>query len=90
MKAPTNEQCEARACYDTPNDRKGYAFWHPQWGGYSGKAILVPMNGCFNVYIWHDGEFPIDDEDEPYCYHYCSVDQLVEFGDFAKMVVQGT
>lgn len=43
----------------------------------SGQAI--GRNGCFDVHVWHDGEFPIADG-EPHRYHYCDATQLVDFG----------
>lgn len=34
---------------------------------------------CFNVTVWHDGEFPRND-DPPQRFHYCDPMQLVDMG----------
>lgn len=85
--APTPEQCEANAEVDVPACGKGVAFWHPQWGGYTARAIMVPYeNGdCFDVYVWHDGEFPRNDK-PPREYHYCDSDQLRKMADLADRI----
>ena len=41
---------------------------------------------CFEVYVWHDGEFPFDDsgdrgENGPAHLHHCMPSQFVEFGN---------
>jgi len=84
---PTGEQCEENAKIDMGfGGLFGFAFFHPQWGGYTGHGILIPLGGpgsCFDVYVWHDGEFPLD---SPKLYHYCASIQLRDMADFADRV----
>ena len=64
-----------------------YSTWHPQWGGYVGRCIVeFGTQGshsddfnCFEVYNWHDGEFPTTDPNEFVHFHYCCPEQLIEF-----------
>jgi len=51
-------------------------------GGYCGKAVAVLYKdiGCFDVYVWHDGEFPFGDE-SPTRLHHCDPGQFVRFGE---------
>lgn len=86
---PTAEQCNKRALVAEDEDEVRFATWHPQWGGYTGKCIVQigkmtnnigdsDYPGCFEVWNWHDGEFPSKDYvDEK---HYCSPEQLIRFG----------
>lgn len=73
---------------------------HPQWGGYGAHAFVdfaAQSNndgadadpGCFDLTIWHDGEFPISEEraedpdpsqSEPFEVHHCDAGQTVSFG----------
>ncbi len=79
---PTSDDCEKQTTLFDKDDEVTYADWHPQWGGYCGKSVVLcsrgDVGGCFNVINWHDGEFPRDDEFTET--HYCSPLQLVEFG----------
>jgi len=74
--------------------------WHPQWGGYSSQAFVdfdetsgdsSGEPGCFELTVWHDGEFPISEERandprtepseaEPFTFHHCGAMQHVYFG----------
>ncbi len=91
LKEPTAEQCTAREKVFEDNDQIGYAIWYPQMGGYVGKAVaLIDKNeddnfidnSCFEVFVWHDGEFPFDTESgkEPVQLHHCSPEQFIDFG----------
>lgn len=83
---PTAEQCNKRALVAEDEDEVRFATWHPQLGGYGSKCIVQffktkssPNNfpGCFEVWNWHDGEFPSENADRK---HYCSPEQLIGFG----------
>lgn len=57
---PAAEQCSARGEVEA-DGRRGIAGWWPQMGGYAGKmVILADPDGCLDVLVWHDGEFPFD------------------------------
>lgn len=85
---PTVEQCQQRL--EVPNrfpTEFAFASWHPQWGGSVGRCVVTFSRetndgsggvGCFDVYNWHDGEFPSDETVTSY--HYCSAEQLIDFG----------
>lgn len=67
MKEPTQEQCRNR---QTWNDGgfKCIAFYWPQMGGYSAKAVAQVNteeedSSCVIVFVWHDGEFPFTEDD---------------------------
>lgn len=86
MKQPTIEECEARAPVEHEG-RKGFATWYPQMGGYVGRCVVLYApgnNACFDVYVWHDGEFPFDGEgdpaEQPTRLHHCMAEQFVAFG----------
>jgi hypothetical protein len=88
---PTGEQCEARA-RSTWQGNLVVACWYPQMGGYVGKAVMVMSTGpmptddddrCFDIYVWHDGEFPFDDGRPPVRLHHCSGHQFIAFGELA-------
>lgn len=82
MKMPTSEQC-GKNLTETIEGKELIAFWHPQWGGYHGKAWLHRHEeGCFDVYVWHDGDFPYEDKG-PEKYHYCNSLQLRQMADLA-------
>ena len=89
MTMPTSDQCSAHApCKPEGPHQYTYADWHPQWGGYVGKCLVsFSVNseggdepGCFDVEVWHDGEFPHDDDSRTVTRHYCAATQLIEFG----------
>lgn len=82
-KAPTDEQLAGNACI-VEDGRSYIASWYPQLGGYSAKAWvefdLGPDNSCFDVHIFHDGDFPRNDEPPSLSFHHCSADQFIRFG----------
>jgi hypothetical protein len=83
---PTSEQCSNRAEVPGPLGRRAFACWFPQLGGYAGKAIVeLEGAGHFDVYLWHDFEFPAD---TPTVFHCCSARQFVEFGTWVEDMVK--
>lgn len=86
---PTADECEQHAKVFEDEDRVGHAIWYPQMGGYVGKAVVVfdkEKPGCFEAYVWHDGDFPFKGRDHygnenfPECIHHCSAEQFIDFG----------
>lgn len=86
---PTAEQCGAHAplqWVDRGRTAHGFAIWYPQMGGYVGKAVIEPTvdekgsPGCFEAWVWHDGEFPFHG-DSPVVMHHCSPEQFIRFGE---------
>lgn len=85
---PTYEDCTEQQHLRLDLGRtsiEGYATFYPQMGGYSSKAIVCPLadsegDCCFDVYIWHDGEFPFDGQ-PPVELHHCSAQQFIDFGE---------
>lgn len=81
---PTSADCQKIATLfdDSDKHERHYANWHPQWGGYYGKSVVIvtpgDVDGCFQVINWHDGEFPRDDSFVEY--HYCAATQIVNQG----------
>jgi hypothetical protein len=88
---PTAEQCSTNAeIRDADGRLFGYACWYPQTGGYSGRALaMVDPDGCLDVLVWHDGQFPFDGECQncreprpPVELHHCDGEEFVRFGQF--------
>lgn len=83
---PTSDQCSAH----TKLGDGIYACWYPQMGGYVSHAIVMindEKDGCFEAYVWHDGEFPFNDEaagDRVKHIHHCEAQQFIDFGNFVK------
>lgn len=82
MREPTGKECETSAAYEDENVR-GFCTWYPQMGGYVGKCVVQPLGGCFEVYVWHDGEFPFEGN-SPVELHHCDADQFIRFGALVK------
>lgn len=84
---PTDEQCSAGAAVPTPDGWLAFATWYPQMGGYVGKAVVVfgatpaKDEACFEVWVWHDGEFPFAEGRRPAQLHHCDPEQFVRFGE---------
>lgn len=78
VREPTADEC-SRHAEIAPGV---YAIWYPQMGGYHGKAVVsLSDDGCFDAYVWHDGEFPFGDKGEsPVRIHHCEAQQFIEFG----------
>ena len=92
---PTSEECNAGTRLLDFDGRPAFACWYPQMGGYFGTAVVLaltcdatnPPGGCFDVYVWHDGTFPFNDDYglcNPAHLHHCSADQFIEFGNAVK------
>ena len=86
---PSSDECSKNAPYLDPELGQGYAGWYPQMGGYVGKCVVFPgenVGDCFDVLVWHDGEFPFNDEygdtPSPAHLHHCMTEQFREFADF--------
>jgi hypothetical protein len=80
---PTTEQCSQNARLPDFWNKPTYAFVYPQMGGYWGPAVVVLERDCFDVFVWHDGEFPFDEDhgSSPACIHHCMAQQFVDFGE---------
>jgi hypothetical protein len=57
-------------------------------GGYVGRCVVllggsVDQNGnpggCFDAFVWHDGDFPFGDY-APIELHHCDPEQFIQFG----------
>src|SRR5689334_793528 len=57
---PTSVECTGRARVG----EHATAFWFPQMGGYTARAVAVvdPDDCCIDVWVWHNGEFPFTGE----------------------------
>jgi hypothetical protein len=87
---PTSDECSAHAVVHLTDEIHGYACWYPSMGGYVGKAVATVEDdeGCVELYVWHDGEFPFGDDSPhdprgprgPVQLHHCSPDQFEAFG----------
>lgn len=97
MKEPTPEQCDNRDKVFDEGDRHGFAIWYPQMGGYHGRAVAVfdktwteyensTSGGCVDVYVWHNGDFPFHDGQNPALVHHCDPQQFIEFGKDLKEI----
>jgi len=59
-------------------------------GGSVGKSVVFfcrddnDEDGCVEVLVWHGGEFPFSDGENPRELHHCVADQFIEFGKFLK------
>lgn len=90
MREPTSDECTNRATLEDDGSRVSYATWYPQMGGYVGKAVVSyyrnrTSNSCFEVLVWHDGQFPFSEEDGmPAKLHHCLAEQFVTFGEEVK------
>ena len=93
LREPTGDQCNSNEKIGVSSDGHWhlYACWYPQMGGYCGAAIIAVEPGarpgsCFEVYVWHDGEFPFNDDDDmgrgPVRHlHHCMAEQFINFGE---------
>jgi hypothetical protein len=101
---PTNEECIAHAVIDF-DGHKWMAIWYPQMGGYGAKAwvSIATWSGdnppCFDVLVWHDGEFAFGGEDpdlddgteqrRPTRLHHCNAEQFIRFGEAIRTAQYG-
>lgn len=90
-RSPTAEEASAKASV-TFGENRWTALWYPQMGGYVALCWVHTLeSGCFDCQIWHDGEFPFDEDSEPkrspVMLHHCDPKQFVRFGrDVASLV----
>lgn len=84
IERPTGDQCSENTRIKCADGVERVAAWYPQMGGYVG-ACLIELGAakCFEVMVWHDGEFPFDDR-QPGTLHHCSAEQFIEFGELVK------
>src|SRR3990167_6716014 len=84
---PTPEECETNARI-VIDGRSFVADWYPQMGGYVGKCLIEKVDGCFDVYVWHDGEFAFSGEGgrNPVELHHCSAEQFIAFGELLARI----
>jgi hypothetical protein len=91
---PTPDQCELGERIEH-DGRVYFATWYPQMGGYGSRCLVETYgdtmlrdndpDGCFDVWVWHDGAWPFTDDDDdrgrkPAHLHHCSPEQFVDFG----------
>lgn len=89
MREPTHDECSTHAEVEA-DGRRGFAAWYPQMGGYVSHCIIIPGDGCFDVYVWHDGDFPFADDLDggpPRELHHCDADQFIQFGELANRLM---
>lgn len=89
---PTSDECSAKAVSEHEG-RRAVAMWYPQMGGYVSHCLVVDVGGdssCFDVFVWHDGDFPFHEGERPAYLHHCDPEQFARFGkdvsDFLDMV----
>lgn len=86
---PTSDECCLKQLVFENDIVEGYACWYPQMGGYVAKAIAIfdkdsNEDGCVDVLIWHNGEFPFGNDEQPRRLHHCLGEQFITFGKFLK------
>lgn len=85
---PTVEQCTANETFEA-NGQRWLATWYPQMGGYGAKCLVrLEHGGCFDAYVWHDGEWPFSGETDgrsPVLIHHCQTEQFIRFGVVVAM-----
>lgn len=79
--APTGQECSDRA--KLPDGWT--ACWSPSMGGHVGKAaVRLDEDGCVELCLWHNSQFPIEDGARPLLIHLCAPDAVAEFGRFLE------
>lgn len=84
---PSAEQCYDHEPIALPDGRTAYALWYPQMGGYVSRCLVAADgHGCFDAWVWHDGDFPFSG-DNPYRettspreLHHCDPGHFIVFG----------
>lgn len=99
IKEPTSKECSENALVFVSENKSAYAMWYPQMGGYSARCVVIldgkwtdtpqgmRVGGCFDVLVWHDGEFPFDGEEpglNPAMLHHCDPEQFIRFGQIVQ------
>lgn len=92
MIEPTPTQVATNERVVLKDGQVAVAAWYPQMGGYCGRCWIVfypgdekPGEHCFDVFVWHDGEFPFGDH-APVELHHCNPAQFIQFGELARDV----
>ena len=96
IKQPTADQCTNHEKVGEDNQNIAYAMWYPQMGGYVAMSVAVidkewthngagsSIGGCIEMYVWHDGSFPFNEDDsddrQPAHLHHCDAEQFIRFG----------
>ena len=91
IRAPTAYECNSNA-FAVVDGVKCMAAWYPQMGGYRsfcwveiGRPSPKGDLPCFDVLVWHDGEFPFGDGSQPPSeLHHCVAEQFIDFGKRVK------
>lgn len=88
------DQCIKNEILAETEDCVMFACSYPQMGGYGSVAVVTANKnkigscGCFDVWVWHDGEFPFagegDGSQQPKELHHCDPDQFIKFGNIIK------
>jgi hypothetical protein len=90
---PTTEEIRKCAAFETNEIGTWYAMYSPQFGGYVGVAAVFIYhnheNTCFEVAVWHDGEFCTEEDDLPAQFHCCSAEQFIQFGQKVRSLLKG-
>jgi hypothetical protein len=92
-KEPTSEECTRHIVF-AAHGAHWLACWYPQMGGYVARCLVrLEKSGCFDAYVWHDGEWPFTGETDgrsPVMIHHCDADQFIRFGNLVKWAHGGT
>lgn len=86
---PKSKQCNnnQRVIYESLGGTKhdAIAFWYPQMGGYTAKAVAWREDGgCFNIAVWHNGNFPFQNDEPPRYLHHCSASDFIHMGEILQ------
>lgn len=85
---PTYEQIDKGFVGELDNGDRYTAKWYPQMGGYGSVCWVISLTNpepdlpCFDVIVFHDGQFPFDPEKgrEGFLLHHCDHEQFIKFG----------
>jgi hypothetical protein len=90
---PTTEEIRKCAAFEDNELGSWYAMYSPSVGGYVGVAAVFIYhnvdNTCFEVAVWHDGEFGTEANEPPAQFHCCSAEQFIEFGQKVRSLLKG-
>lgn len=92
---PTSDQCSNGEIL-THDGHRYLATWYPQMGGYGAHCLVelgtneTNTDRCFDVLVWHDGEFPFSDGEPPNRLHHCSAGQFIRFGETVAKALKET
>lgn len=107
VREPTSEECNTNASLEVEGYDRAFAAWYPQMGGYGSRCIVAywhdeyaedPADACFDVFVWHDGEFPFSEDTDvsrlgyarpPARLHHCRAEQFIRFGQTIEKKMRG-